>query len=363
MTMNGPVASVTCHDADRPDLAARLRSAVSGVGLTAWVTEAAGSEGTVVVLEVPVGDLGLGPVDHGEGWAALSRQLGSVLDEVTPAIALGAFEPVLDLDEPAGHVDERQWCSGRVDSRRLRADQVARFDALADEGLVEVRDGAVRWASLPGVPLGVVLRDVAPHELAPAAYEAWTGEPADVEPVGDVDEVNTPVLWCWTDGDPEQLAAAVAAVLPDHEVDAAQEYGPLSPVVVRPPAGRVDQADLLQDLRAAVTAGTPAWAGLLPRGGVLPPGVAPEVPESGVVDHLWLRRDWAGGLLTAVADALPGAPAEDVVGGVLLTTGPDPRGPGLTGLVWTPMVRYERLVAAATLLGARLHGDVFGPEA
>lgn len=360
--MRGPVASVTCHDADRPDVAARLRTAASDAGLTGWVTDAAGSEGTVAVLEVAVGDLGLGPVDRGEGWTALSRQLGGVLDEVVPTIALGAFSPVLDLDEPAWQVDRLQWCSGRVDISRLDADQIARFNALAGERLVEVRDGAVRWATPPGVPLGVDLLDVAPLGLAAATYEAWTGEAADLEPsTGDVDDVNAPVLWCWTDGDPARLAAAVAAALPDHEVDAEQEYGALSPVVVRPPEGMVDQADLLDALRTVAAAGAPGWVGLLPRGGVLPPGVAPELPESGVVDHLWLRRDWAGDLLPAVADALADAPTEDVAGGVLFITGPDPRAPGPADLVWTPMVRYQRLVAAATLLGERLRADTAGP--
>jgi hypothetical protein len=211
--------------------------------------------------------------------------------------------------------------------------------------------------------LGVDLLDVAPLALAAATYEAWTGEAADLEPAtGDVDDVNAPVLWCWTDGDPAQLAAAVVAALPDHEVDAEQEYGALSPVVVRPPEGVVDQADLLNDLRIVAAAASPAWVGLLPRGGFLPPGVAPELPESGVVDHLWLRRDWAGDLLTAVADALAGAPTEEVAGGVLFITGPDPREPGAADLVWTPMVRYQRLVAAASLLGERLRADTAGPE-
>ncbi|WP_121254071.1 hypothetical protein [Nocardioides ferulae] len=356
--MLGPIATVTCHDADRPDLAGRLRSAAADRGLTGWVTEAAGSDGTVAVLEIAVGDLGLGPVDGGEGWTTLSRHLGSVLDEVAPAIALGAFTPVLDLDEPDGLIDGRRWCSGRVDLARLDADQTARFDALADRRLVEVRDGAARWATPPGVPLGADLLDVAPLELAAATYRAWTGETADpAPPPDDVDDANTPVLWCWTDGDAAQLAAAVAAALPDHGVDDEQEYGPLSPVVVTPPVNVVDQSDLLAALRTAVAAGAPAWAGLLPRGGVLPPGVAPELPESGVVDHLWLSRDWAGDLLPTVADALAGAPTDEVAGGVLFVTGPDPREPGAAELVWPPMVRYERLVAAATLLGQRLRAD------
>ncbi|CAI9402973.1 hypothetical protein [Nocardioides sp. T2.26MG-1] len=169
------------------------------------------------------------------------------------------------------------------------------------------------------------------------------------------------MLWCWTDDDPTRLAAAVAAELPDHEADAEQEYGTLSPVVVRPPEGVVDQADLLNDLRTVAATGAPAWVGLLPRGGVLPPGVAPELPESGVVDHLWLRRDWAGDLLPAVADALADASTEEVAG-VLFITGPDPRRPGPADLVWTPMVRYQRLVAAAALLGERLRADTAGPE-
>lgn len=361
--MRGPVASVTCYDADHPDLASRLRTAVAAAGLTGWVTEAAGTAGTVAVLELPIGELGLGPVDRGDGWATLSRHLGSVLDEVVPTIALGGFSPVLDLDEPVWRVDRLQWCSGRVDVARLDADRVARFNALAGDRLVEVRGGAVRWATPPGVPLGVDLLDVAPLALAAAAYEAWTGEAADLEPpAGDVDDVNTPLLWCWTDHDPGGLAAAVQSALPDHSVDAEREYGVLSPVVVRPPAGRVDLADLLDDLRTVAATGAPVWAGLLPRGGFLPPGVAPELPASGVIDHLWLRRDWAGDLLPAVADALAGAPTEDVAGGVLFVTGPDPHAPRDVELVWTPMVRYERLVAAATLLGERLRADTAGPE-
>lgn len=288
--MRGPVVSVTCHDPDRPDLAARLRTAATDAGLIGSVSEAAGSDGAVAVLEIAVGDLGLGPVDGGEAWRALSRRLGAALDAAVPTIALGAFGPVLDLDDPAWGADRLQWCSGRVDV------------------------------------------------------------------------VNEPVLWCWTDGDSARLAARLAAALPDHEVDHETEYGALSPVVLRPPAGRVDQADLLADLRTAVVAGAPAWAGLLPLGGFLPPGVAPEVPESGVVDHVWLRRDWAGELLPAVADALSGAPAEEVADGVLFVTGPDPRGADAVEHVWTPMVRYQRLVAAASLLGERLRSEVAGPE-
>lgn len=191
---------------------------------------------------------------------------------MVPTIALGGFSAVLDLDQPAWRVDRLQWCSGRVDVARLDHDRVAAFNALAGERLVEVRDGAVRWATPPGVPLGVDLLDVAPLGLAAAAYEAWTGEAADLDPlVSDVDDANDPVLWLWTDEDPARLAAAVGAALPGHEVETEQEYGALSPVVVRPPAGRVAQADLLADLRTAVAAGTPAWAGLLPRGGFLPP--------------------------------------------------------------------------------------------
>ena len=207
------------------------------------------------------------------------------------------------------------------------------------------------------------LLDVAPLALAAATYEAWTGEAADLEPpTGDVDDVNDPVLWCWTDGDPAELAAAVAAALPEHEVEAEQDYGALSPLVVRPPEAVVDQAALLDDLRAVAATGAPAWVGLLPRGGVLPPGVAPELPESGVVDHLWLRRDWAGDLLTAVAEVLAEAPTEEVAGGVLFVTGPDPRAPGPADLVWPPMVRYQRLVTVAALLGARVRADTLGPE-
>lgn len=361
--MRGPVVSVTCHDPDRPDLAARLRTAATDAGLIGSVSEAAGSDGAVAVLEIAVGDLGLGPVDGGEAWRALSRRLGAALDAAVPAIALGAFGPVLDLDDPAWGADRLRWCSGRVDVARLDSGRVAAFEALAGERLVEVRDGAVRWAASPGVPLGVDLIDVAPLDLAAATYEAWTGEAADRDPLaGDGDDVNEPVLWCWTDGDSARLAARLAAALPDHEVDHETEYGALSPVVLRPPAGRVDQADLLADLRAAVVAGAPAWAALLPLGGFLPPGVAPELPESGVVDHVWLRRDWAGELLPAVADALSGAPAEEVADGVLFVTGPDPRGADDVEHVWTPMVRYQRLVAAASLLGERLRGDVAGTE-
>lgn len=360
--MRGPVASVTCHDPGRRELAARLRAAVTTAGLTGWVSEAAGTDGTIAVLEVPVGELGLGPVDHGEGWARLSQQLGRVLDDVEPAIALGAFGATLDLDDPAWQVDRLTWCSGRVDVARLDADRIARFNALAGERLVEVRGGAVRWATPPGVPLGVGLLDVAPLGLAAAAYEAWTGEAADLAPpTGVVDDANAPVLWCWTDGEPARMVEAIAVALPDHEVDAEQEYGALSPVVVRPPAGRVGLAELLDDVRSVAATGTSAWVGLLPRGGFLPPGVAPDLPESAVVDHLWLRGDWAGDLLPAVADVLGGAPREDLAGGVLITTGPDPRGPADVDVVWTPMVRHQRLVAVAALLGERLRTDTAGP--
>lgn len=359
--MRGPVASVTCHEPDRADLVGRLRTAAERAGLEAWATAAAGTDGHLVVLEVPLGDLGLGPVDDGPGWAALSNRLGTVLDEVVPAIALGGFSPVLDLDDPVWRIDRLQWCSGRVDVTRLDLDQVAAFNALVGERMVEVRDGTARWATPPGVPLGVGLLDAPPLPVAAATYEAWTGEEADLEPVPvDVDDANLPVLWLWAPDAIDSLADDVRAALPSYDVGGDDDHGPFSPVVASPPTGRTALPDLLDDLRHVVATARPAWAGLLPRGGFLPPGVSPETPEASLVDHLWLQEDWAGAALDRLTTVLPEIEPERVGDGLLLTTVPEPRSDVSADLLWTPMVRYDRLVEVARVLGERVRESVDG---
>ncbi len=359
--MRGPVATLSCYDPKPADLADRLQAAVTRTGLTAFVTEAAGTDGQVAVLEVPVGDLGLRAVDDGTGWRALSEQLGRILDEVCPALALGGFSAVLDLDEPAWHTGRLQWCSGRAETARLDVQQAAAFNALVDDRLVEVRDGAVRWAAPPGVPLGVDLLSVQPLALAAATYEAWTGEPANLDPVPAADDANTPMLWFWAPPGRRDLADQVRAALPGYTVDRDADYGYYSPVAAAAPPGRVAQADLLTDLRTAVSAVRPAWAGVLPTRAFLPPGVSPQTPEASLVDHLWLDRAWAGPTLNEVLAALPGVVTEPVDDGVLLVTGPDPRDPLNADLLWTPMVRFGRLTDVARILGARVRRDLDSP--
>lgn len=367
--MRGPIVSITCHEPDRPDLASRLRSAAAEAGVTAWATDAAGTEGTVAVLEVPVGDLGLGPVDDSADWADVSARLGTILDEVSPVLALGGFVPVLDLDDPVWRNDRAEWASGRLEVDRLDIERRVAFNALVDERMVEVRDGAVRWATPPGVPLGVGLLDVPPLLLSAATFEAWTGTPADLDATGDaVDlaEVNRPELWCWAApgdvGGTSGLAGRIAAVLPGHRVRVGEEYGPFDVVrVEQPPARGLPELDaLVADLRAAVAAAAPTWAAILPRGGFLPPGLSPQTPEASVVDHLWLREDWAGSVTAAVRDTLDPLEPEAVGDGLLFVTGPG-RGDTAEDLLWTPMVRHGLLVEVARLLGDRVEQDVAGP--
>lgn len=360
--LRGPIISVSLFDADRPDLAARSRAAVASAGLAAYVSEADGTDGTVVVVEVAVGDLGLRAVEDTPAWSDLGATLGAIADEVSPAIAVAGDNPVLDLDDPAWRTDRLTFCSGRVDVERLDLERRHAFNELVGHHLVEVRDGAVRWATPPGVPLGVGLVATTPLALAAATYEAWTGEPADLEPVTDpaLDAV-LPTLWFWSPDGAASLEPAVAAALPAWDAEADDEHGAFG-VVVAVARDPLDQDSALAALRTAVPAVGAAWAGLLPRGGFVPPGVDPSLAASGVVDHLWLARDWSGPLVEQVAAALDGVTPDDVGEGVLFVTGPDPRVDRIGPFPWTPLERWARLVTVAGLLGSHVRDAVGEPD-
>ena len=71
-----------------------------------------------------------------------------------------------------------------------------------------------------------------------------------------------------------------------------------------PPAGLTDQESLLQDLRKAVVTVEPDWAALQPRRGFAVPGLDPDLPAMGVLDHPWVRRRWLGDRLAELRAAL-----------------------------------------------------------
>ena len=108
----------------------------------------------------------------------------------------------------------------------------------------------------------------------------------------ELNALNPPELWFWHhDLDEDDLVDRVATALPQYEV----EYDEMAqerwrPIVAYPPAGVTDQESLLQDLRKAVVTVEPDWAALQPRRGFAVPGLDPDLPASGVLDHPWVRR-------------------------------------------------------------------------
>jgi hypothetical protein len=119
--------------------------------------------------------------------------------------------------------------------------------------------------------------------------------------------------------------------------------------------GRGEAAAALDLLRATVAAVKPSWAAVQPAGGLAVPGMDPDLPMTGVLVNPWVSRSWAGEDGVARLDrVLAGAHREEVADGVLWVT--DPRLADLPDGSWADDdTRWERLVAAADLLGRIAH--------
>ena len=123
----------------------------------------------------------------------------------------------------------------------------------------------------------------------------------------------------------------------------------MAAVVAYPPAGLTDQESLLQDLRKAVVTVEPDWAALQPRGGFAVPGLDPDLPASGVLDHPWVRRQWIGDRAAGAAGGAGSGHPRAVGDGLLFVTARDPRAPQ-TGA--TPWVSSDERYAAVVEAGA-----------
>ena len=125
------------------------------------------------------------------------------------------------------------------------------------------------------------------------------------------------------------------------------------PIVAYPPAGVTDQESLLQDLRKAVVTVEPDWAALQPRRGFAVPGLDPDLPASGVLDHPWVRRRWIGDRLAElrVGAWIPSRPKRSATG----CSSSPPETPAAPQTGATPWVssdeRYAAVVEAARILG------------
>jgi hypothetical protein len=202
-----------------------------------------------------------------------------------------------------------------------------------------------------------------PLAVVAAAYEAWTGmatEPPDDAPLGFDPSTPIPQVWWWSQGeDPEAVrlrvdAAASGDVVADGArpraayVDPSGEPGWQAVVVDLAPGAAAEGLGLL---RSTVGAVRPSWAALQPAGGLAVPGMDPDIPETGVLVNAWVSREWVGDQLSALEDVFAGAYREELADGVLWVT--DSRIAELPdAAAWgDDDARWERLVAAADVLG------------
>ena len=307
-------------------------------------------------------------------WTAMGSRLVDVITYVQPAIA------VVDRDLEPGLLPALTWTDARtqltvgwVREGALTAQRREAFEALRLRRWVRRHGGGLVWGSGEMWSLTDGILRGEGEDLTAAVFEAWTGMsasprtpaeepepeldlPASSEPVDqdELNELNPPELWFWHhDLDEDELVQRVAAALPSYDVGYDEdERERWRAIVAYPPAGLTDQESLLQDLRKAVVTVEPDWAALQPRRGTAVPGLDPDFPASGVLDHPWVRREWIGNRLAELESALDPVTPEPVGDGLLFVTARDPRNPGATAAVFpSSAARYAAVVEAARILG------------
>jgi hypothetical protein len=307
-------------------------------------------------------------------WTAMGARLADVITYVQPAIAAVDRDFRPELLPALTWTDARTLLTvGWVREGTLSPEQREAFEALRLRRWVRRLGGGLVWGSgeMWSLTDGILRGDG--EDLTAAVFEAWTGTPASprtpagpLEPEPDLpannepvdqdelNELNPPELWFWHhDLDEDDLAQRVATALPQYEVEydeGARERW--RPIVAYPPAGVTDQESLLQDLRKAVVTVEPDWAALQPRRGFAVPGLDPDFPASGILDHPWVRRQWIGNRLAELESALDAVAPEPVGDGLLFVTARDPRNPGAAAAVFPSFeARYAAVVEAARILG------------
>jgi hypothetical protein len=369
------------YDPDRPT--DELLAATADAALAAGLGPALGASvvaipfegrGGLVDLRIEYADLA---PELRSPWTAIGSRLAEVITSVQPALAAAGH----DL-EP-GSLPSMTWTQARtllevgwVRLSTLTPQQHAAFESLRRRRLVRRSGDGLTWGTgrMWALTDGILRGDG--EDLTAAVFEAWTGTTAAPRtpardlvaelgidsnpflPEAEVDQdelnrVSPPELWFWHhDLDEDELVRRVETALPQYEVaydeDQSERW---RPVVAYPPTGLTDQESLLQDLRTAVVTVEPDWAALQPRGGFAVPGLDPDLPASGVLDHPWVRRQWIGDRSAALRAALAPVAPEPVGDGLLFVTARDPRNPGADPGVWpSSAARYAAVVEAARIL-------------
>jgi hypothetical protein len=311
-------------------------------------------------------------------WTAIGSRLAEVITAVQPAVAAVSRDCGPELLPALTWTAARSLFDvGWVREATLDPGQQKAFESLRRRRWVRRLGDGLTWGSgrMWSLTDGILRGDG--EDLTAAVFEAWTGQPASPrtptpdpepglepfgglpQPTGPVDQdelnaLNLPELWFWHhDLDEDALVQRVATALPQYDVyyDETQRER-WRAIVATPPEGLTDQESLLQDLRQAVVTVEPDWAALQPRRGFAVPGLDPDVPATGVLDHPWVRRQWIGDRLPALRSALGPVSPEAVGDGLLFVTARDPRAPGTGAAVWPSAgVRYAAVVEAARILG------------
>src|SRR4051812_21741730 len=282
-----------------------------------------------------------------EPWTALGSRLAEVITSVRPAIVAINQEPETErLPTMTWEAARSLLDVGWVGASALRPAQRDAFESLRHRRWVRRLGDGLTWGSgrMWSLTDGILRGD--DEDVTAAVFEAWTGTPAGPrtpaeEPEPDLDlearsepvdqdemnELNPPELWFWHhDLDEDELVRRVATALPRYEVEYDQDARERwRPIVAYAPTGLTDQESLLQDLRKAVVTVEPDWAALQPRRGFAVPGLDPDLPASGILDHPWVRRQWIGDRLAGLESALDAVAPEPVGDGLLFVTSRDPR--------------------------------------
>lgn len=177
-----------------------------------------------------------------------------------------------------------------------------------------------------------------------------------------------PELWFWAaDRSDEQLIADVRSWAtreghPPDDVGVGPNGLPGWFPVVLELGEDVDAATGLVPLRRAVAAVHPSWAALLPESGIAVPGLAPDIPSTGVLPNVWVNDAWIDGQRERLLHVLEGAHREELAGGVLIMTDQDLVPDGrFADWCYDPAARWDRLVDAAAVLAAAARASRPGP--
>ena len=251
---------------------------------------------------------------------------------VRPLIATVAVEEPPDaLPDPGWQAATGLLSAGWVDVERCSAVRRLRFERLAESGLAVPYGGGLAWGLTAVVRPEDAARaaGIGPWVAAAAAYEAWTGRAADLEPdlpppSPDEDPAApVPQVWWWSQGeDPATVRSRVAGLLPEPVEARVDTSGDPGWQAVIADLERGEAAAGLELLRSSVAGVRPSWAALQPAGGLAVPGMDPDLPMTGVLVNPWVSREWAGDALPRLDRALSGAHREELGDGVLWVTDP-----------------------------------------